>query len=104
MGQKLGNNIPVSAGIVLGGQAVIETFGRAMVHQWDETQCTAYGCDQGHLNYLVHGNFLTENSSSIQQVVVEKFGQSFVMSLGSQQFNNNNSKLVDNDGNTINQK
>jgi len=81
--QKLGKQNPVCAGTIVGGQAAIETFGRAMVNQWDTTQCKAYGCDQGHVNFLVHGNFLV-NSTGIEEVVVEKFGESFVMSLALQ--------------------
>merc|ERR1711862_452529 len=70
-------------GTIVGGQAAIETFGRAMVNQWDTSQCTIYGCDQGHVNFLVHGNFLV-NSPNIEEVILEKFGETFVMSLNLQ--------------------
>jgi len=77
---KLGRRSVVCAGTIVGGQAAIETFCRAMVQQWDSSQCTIYGCDQGHVNFLVHGNFLV-NSPNIEEVILEKFGRSFVMSL-----------------------
>mmetsp|Transcript_8991 Transcript_8991/g.15000 ORF Transcript_8991/g.15000 Transcript_8991/m.15000 type:complete len:447 (+) Transcript_8991:147-1487(+) len=80
---KLGRRPAVCAGTIAGGQPAIETFGRAMVNQWDTSQCTIYGCDQGHVNFLVHGNFLV-GSPNIEEVIVERFGESFVMSLSLQ--------------------
>ena len=77
---KLGRRPVVCAGTIAGGQAAIETFCRAMVNQWDTSQCTIYGCDQGHVNFLVHGNFLV-GSPNIEEVIIEHFGDSFVMSL-----------------------
>jgi len=113
--QKLGKHTPISAGIILGGQAAIETFGRAMIYQWDTTQCKTYGCDQGHVNFLVHGNFLLNSSSSgeggaIEEVTVEKFGESFVMSLGLQMKHGGGrnflrkTKFVDETNTILNQK
>jgi len=78
--QKLGKNYPISAGTIVGGQAAIETFGRAMVNQWDTTQCKLYGCDQGHVNFLIYSNALLD-SPGVGEVIIEKFGESFVMSL-----------------------
>jgi hypothetical protein len=80
---KLGRRPAVCAGTIVGGAPAIETFGRAMVNQWDVSQCTIHGCDQGHVNFLVHGNFLV-NSPNIEDVVIQKFGDSFVMSLALQ--------------------
>lgn len=77
---RLGRRPAVCAGTIVGGQAAIETFGRAMMQQWDSSQCTIYGCDQGHVNFLVHGNFLVQ-SPNIEEVMIGKFGKSFVMSL-----------------------
>lgn len=80
---KLGRQPPICAGTIAGGQAAVETFCRAMVNQWDTSLCTIYGCDQGHVNFLVHGNFLI-GSPHIEGVEIGKFGQSFVMSLALQ--------------------
>jgi hypothetical protein len=80
---KLGRNSVLCAGVIAGGQAAIETLTRAMVNQWDVSQCTIYGCDQGHLNYLVYGNFLV-GSPNIDEVMIERFGESYVMSLAIQ--------------------
>ena len=80
---SLGKKNVVCAGTIAGGQAAIETLCRAMINQWDTTQCTIVGCDQGHFNYLVHGNFLV-GSPNIEEVKIVPFGESFVVSLGIQ--------------------
>lgn len=80
---RLGRRTVVCAGTIAGGQSAVETFCRAMINQWDTSQCTIYGCDQGHVNFLVYGNFLV-GSPNIDDVVIERFGESFVMSLAIQ--------------------
>lgn len=80
---SMGKNNVLCAGTVAGGQAAVETFCRAMVNQWDTTKCTIIGCDQGHFNFLVHGNFLV-GSPGIEKVDVVPFDESFVISLAIQ--------------------
>lgn len=80
---SMGKENVVCAGTIAGGQAAVETFCRAMVNQWDTTKCTIVGCDQGHFNFLVHGNFLV-GSPNIENVTIVPFDESFVISLAIQ--------------------
>jgi hypothetical protein len=79
--KKIGGRNVVCSGTTVGGKPAIEMYTRAMVAQWDDTQCTIYGCDQGHHNFLVRGNYL-EGAPNLTKVVVHPQGTGVANTVG----------------------
>lgn len=59
----LDHNI-LCSGTTLGGAVAMESYLRAMIQMFDETQCLLGGCDQGHHNYLLHSGRLQGNNTN----------------------------------------
>lgn len=79
--RKIGDRNVVCSGTTVGGKLAIEMYTRAMVAQWDDTQCTIYGCDQGHHNFLVHGNYLV-GAPNLTKVVIHPQGTGVANTVG----------------------
>eukprot|EP00547_Thalassionema_nitzschioides_P001202 CAMPEP_0194213292 /NCGR_PEP_ID=MMETSP0156-20130528/13721_1 /TAXON_ID=33649 /ORGANISM="Thalassionema nitzschioides, Strain L26-B" /LENGTH=451 /DNA_ID=CAMNT_0038941285 /DNA_START=203 /DNA_END=1558 /DNA_ORIENTATION=- len=79
--QHLASDNVICSGTTFGGQIAIEWYTRAMVHQFDRTNCTIYGCDQGHHNVLVRGHLL-EGSNKVASIHIHPQGSSVVDTLG----------------------
>lgn len=80
--KRLASHTVICSGSTFGGQPAVEWYTRAMVHQWDVTNCTKYGCDQGHHNYLIGENQLVADGGGIAKVEVYKQGEGAVNTLG----------------------
>jgi hypothetical protein len=84
--QEIKDRPVICSGSTIGDQRAIETYLRAMVKQFDDTQCKRVGCDQGLHNYLYYsGQLLVRNargaSSGITNVRVYPQGQGAVNNL-----------------------
>jgi hypothetical protein len=71
----------ICSGSTFGGQPAIRTYTSAMVHQFDVTNCTVYGCDQGHHNFLISANQLV-GGPNITSVRIYEQGHGTVNTLG----------------------
>lgn len=69
------------SGSTMGERIAIEAYLRAMVAQFDRTQCKAKGCDQGFHNYLYYSQSLL-NMRGIEKVVVYEQGKGIINNLG----------------------
>lgn len=69
------------SGSSMGNQRAIETYLRAMVNEWDETNIAMTGSDQGFHNYLYYSGKL-QNANNISQVIVWEQGKGIVNNLG----------------------
>jgi hypothetical protein len=69
------------SGSTFGGQPAIHTYTSAMIRQYDVTNCTIYGCDQGHHNFLFLTNQLL-GGPNITSIVIHPQGTSTVNTLG----------------------
>lgn len=75
---ELAEKMVVCSGSTLGSQAAVETYARAMVHEFDNTECRhcANKHDQCFHNYLIHQDRLVgANDGRISKVVVHAQGQ-----------------------------
>jgi hypothetical protein len=77
----------ICSGSTYGGQPAVEWYTRAMVHQFDITNCTVYGCDQGHHNYLIRQGKLVGSAQNqaevhVSSVEIYKQGEGVVNTLG----------------------
>mmetsp|Transcript_44010 Transcript_44010/g.106710 ORF Transcript_44010/g.106710 Transcript_44010/m.106710 type:complete len:452 (-) Transcript_44010:181-1536(-) len=71
----------ICSGSTMGEAQAIETYLRAMVNEWDETDCAMTGLDQGLHNYLYYSGKLS-NSASISKLVVWEQGKGIINNLG----------------------
>lgn len=71
----------ICSGSTMGEQIAIETYLRALVNEWDETDIKMTGADQGFHNYLYYSGKLT-NSKSISKLVVWEQGKGIINNLG----------------------
>ncbi|KAG7360176.1 hypothetical protein IV203_035275 [Nitzschia inconspicua] len=71
----------ICSGSTMGEQRAIETYLRAMVNEWDETDIKMTGADQGFHNYLYYSGKLA-NSQSISKLVVWEQGKGIINNLG----------------------
>jgi hypothetical protein len=71
----------ICSGSTMGEQVAIETYLRAMVNEWDETDIKMTGADQGFHNYLYYTGKLT-NSDTISKLVVWEQGKGIINNLG----------------------
>ena len=65
----------------MGETVALESYLRAMVHQFDTTKCVNKGCDQGFHNYLHYSRDL-EHTEGIEKVVVFEQGKGIINNLG----------------------
>lgn len=79
--KKLKYKTIICSGSTFGGQPAIRTYTSAMVHQFDVTNCTVYGCDQGHHNFLISANQLV-GGPNITSVRIYEQGRGTVNTLG----------------------
>ena len=71
----------ICSGSTMGEQVAIETYLRAMVNEWDETDIKMTGADQGFHNYLYYSGKLA-NSETISRLVVWEQGKGIINNLG----------------------
>lgn len=71
----------ICSGSTMGEQVAIETYLRAMVNEWDETDIKMTGADQGFHNYLYYSGKLT-HSATISKLVVWEQGKGIINNLG----------------------
>eukprot|EP00546_Thalassionema_frauenfeldii_P005941 CAMPEP_0178914738 /NCGR_PEP_ID=MMETSP0786-20121207/11608_1 /TAXON_ID=186022 /ORGANISM="Thalassionema frauenfeldii, Strain CCMP 1798" /LENGTH=443 /DNA_ID=CAMNT_0020587711 /DNA_START=236 /DNA_END=1567 /DNA_ORIENTATION=+ len=79
--KHLGSYNVICSGSTFGGQIAIEWYTRAMVHQFDLTNCTIYGCDQGHHNVLIRSRLL-EGSEQVTSLHIHPQGYGVVDTVG----------------------
>jgi hypothetical protein len=65
----------------MGEMVAIETYLRAMVNEWDETDIKMTGADQGFHNYLYYSGKLS-GVDSISKLVVWEQGKGIINNLG----------------------
>ena len=70
----------ICSGSTIGDAVAIEAYLRAMVAQFDTTQCKQVGCDQGMHNYLYYSKSL-EGVEGIGEVITYKQGEGVVNNL-----------------------
>ena len=71
----------ICSGSTMGEQVAIETYLRAMVNEWDETDIKMTGADQGFHNYLYYTGKLAK-SETITKLVVWEQGKGIINNLG----------------------
>jgi len=71
----------ICSGSTMGEQLAIETYLRALVNEWDETDIKMTGADQGFHNYLYYTGKLA-NSATISKLVVWEQGKGIINNLG----------------------
>lgn len=71
----------ICSGSTMGEQSAIETYLRAMINEWDETDIKMTGADQGFHNYLYYSGKLA-NTASISRLVVWEQGKGIINNLG----------------------
>jgi len=71
----------ICSGSSMGEQIAIETYLRAMVHQFDRTKCKMKGCDQGFHNYLYYSGSLSNGVGGIRETVVFDQGKGIINNL-----------------------
>lgn len=69
------------SGSTMGEQMALEPYLRAVVEQFDETQCFWKGCDQAFHNYL-HYNHILEGAEGIGQIKLFDQGKGIINNLG----------------------
>lgn len=71
----------ICSGSTMGEQVAMETYLRALVNEWDETDIKMTGADQGFHNYLYYSGKLT-NCKTISKLVVWEQGKGIINNLG----------------------
>ncbi len=77
LARAMQEHMVICSGTSLGFQPAIETYARAMVHEFDQTKCRrcANKHDQCFHNYLIHQNRLVGANNWIKDVVVHPQGE-----------------------------
>lgn len=70
----------ICSGSTMGDQPAIESYLRAMVMQYDDTECKMVGCDQGFHNYIYYHHKL-DDVEGIDKIVVYKQGEGAINNL-----------------------
>lgn len=78
---ELSDKPTICSGSTMGEQLAIETYLRALVNEWDETDIKMTGADQGFHNYLYYTGKLA-NSATISKLVVWEQGKGIINNLG----------------------
>lgn len=81
------NEPVICSGSTMGNQDAIETYLRAMVAQFDVTNCKSKGCDQGFHNYLYYSGQLGKvdgdnHVDAISKLFVHEQGKGIINNLG----------------------
>jgi len=79
--KALRNKPTICSGSTMGEQLAIETYLRALVNEWDETDIKMTGADQGFHNYLYYTGKLA-GSATIDKLVVWEQGKGIINNLG----------------------
>lgn len=79
--EALSDKPTICSGSTMGEQLAIETYLRALVNEWDETDIKMTGADQGFHNYLYYTGKLA-NSATIDKLVVWEQGKGIINNLG----------------------
>ena len=79
--KALSDKPTICSGSTMGEQLAIETYLRALVNEWDETDVKIKGVDQGFHNYLYYSGKLA-NSKTISKLVVWEQGKGIINNLG----------------------
>lgn len=77
----ISNKPTICSGSTMGEQIAIETYLKALVNEWDETDIKMTGADQGFHNYLYYSGKLA-NSQNITKLVVWEQGKGIINNLG----------------------
>ena len=72
----------ICSGSTMGEQLAIETYLRALINEWDETDIKMTGADQGFHNYLYYSGKLTNSVDTISKLVVWEQGKGIINNLG----------------------
>mmetsp|Transcript_8353 Transcript_8353/g.9263 ORF Transcript_8353/g.9263 Transcript_8353/m.9263 type:complete len:475 (-) Transcript_8353:139-1563(-) len=78
----LSNKPTICSGSTMGEQLAIETYLRALINEWDETDIKMTGADQGFHNYLYYSGKLTNSVDTIRKLVVWEQGKGIINNLG----------------------
>mmetsp|Transcript_22978 Transcript_22978/g.52621 ORF Transcript_22978/g.52621 Transcript_22978/m.52621 type:complete len:663 (-) Transcript_22978:424-2412(-) len=78
--EEIGDPPVICSGSTAGDNVAINTYLRAMVVEYDKTQCKAKGCDQGFHNYLFRKNVLV-NAQGINEIIMHEQGKGAVNNL-----------------------
>ena len=79
--RRLGKKNILTLGAVVGGQPAIEAYTRAMVEDFDITECQHLECAQVSHNYLFWSGYLKKRSPQIEEVIMAEQGKSVVNTL-----------------------
>ncbi|CAJ1942422.1 unnamed protein product [Cylindrotheca closterium] len=79
--QALQEKPTICSGSTMGEQVAIETYLRAMVNEWDETDIKMTGADQGFHNYIYYSSKLA-SAETIKRLVVWEQGKGIINNLG----------------------
>mmetsp|Transcript_6845 Transcript_6845/g.19833 ORF Transcript_6845/g.19833 Transcript_6845/m.19833 type:complete len:436 (-) Transcript_6845:344-1651(-) len=79
--KALSNKPTICSGSTMGEQLAIETYLKALINEWDETDIKMTGSDQGFHNYLYYSGKLA-NSQNISKLVVWEQGKGIINNLG----------------------
>lgn len=71
----------ICSGTTLGGKPAMDMYARATVHQFDVTQSTRLGGDQGHHNFLIRTNKLV-GIPNITNITIHEQGRGLVNTVG----------------------
>lgn len=71
----------ICSGSTMGEQLALETYLRALVNEWDETDIGMTGSDQGFHNYLYYSRKL-QNTETVREIIVWEQGKGIVNNLG----------------------
>ncbi|CAB9509429.1 expressed unknown protein [Seminavis robusta] len=71
----------ICSGSTMGEQIALETYLRALVNEWDETDIGMTGADQGFHNYLYYSRKL-QGAETIREIIVWEQGKGIVNNLG----------------------
>mmetsp|Transcript_18079 Transcript_18079/g.25749 ORF Transcript_18079/g.25749 Transcript_18079/m.25749 type:complete len:444 (-) Transcript_18079:27-1358(-) len=78
--EKMKEKRIICSGSTIGEQVAVESYLRAMILQFDQTNCIMKGCDQGMHNFLYHNGTLN-NSTGIRDVFSVEHGKGNVLNL-----------------------
>ena len=91
----------ICSGATMGEQIALETYLRAMVNEFDETEIKLMGADQGFHNYLYYSGKL-RNAQRIRSITVFDQGRGIVNNMGAMRTKElnewGNGKMVQEDG------
>ncbi|OEU08653.1 hypothetical protein FRACYDRAFT_196245 [Fragilariopsis cylindrus CCMP1102] len=80
--KAMSNKPTICSGSTMGEQIAIETYLRALINEWDETDIKMTGADQGFHNYLYYSGKLTNSFDTISKLVVWEQGKGIINNLG----------------------